>query len=269
MKAKETDTRELLNSRRSAEQDLVVRFVSKENLQNIQTLAPGTKLVDYNQLVTAVWFISEGSAKVSMPNGTVVRVNAPTIFGEVAFLTGAKAMAEVELLTEAVVVKIPCEELRSWAAHDSMQSMWLYENLTKIASQRLSGNYHHRYCALVAHDGRKQELISFVDAHKEFFASQQLISTATTGHRIEAELGLQVARTVLSGPKGGDQEIGGLISRGAVDSLFFFRDPLWAQPHQADVNALVRISEVANVPIATNVSTAHFLVEGLIRAARL
>ena len=240
-------------------------FVNRENLQHAVALPSGTKLIDCDQMVTAVWFISEGSTKVSMPNGSILRINAPTVFGEVAFLTGAKAMADVELLTEAVAVKIACDELRAWAAQDSTRSMWLYENLTKIASQRLSGNYHRRYLALVAHDGRKDELLAFIQEHKAFFSGQNLLATASTGQRIRSELGMEIARIVLSGPKGGDQEIGGLISRGAVDALFFFRDPLWAQPHQADVNALVRICEVANVPLATNTRTAALIVDGLVR----
>ncbi|MGA1193203.1 MAG: methylglyoxal synthase, partial [Kiritimatiellia bacterium] len=72
-----------------------------------------------------------------------------------------------------------------------------------------------------------------------------------------------VARGVLSGRVGGDQEIGALVSRGFVEAVFFYRDPLWAQPHQADVSALIRICEVANVPLATNNATAELLVRSL------
>jgi methylglyoxal synthase len=135
-----------------------------------------------------------------------------------------------------------------------------YRSLSRMAVARLSGAYHARYTALVAHDGKKDELIDLVRAHRDHFASRSLIATANTARRLSDELGLEIVRRVRSGPLGGDQEIGALVSRGLVDAVFFFRDPLWAQPHGADVHALVRVCELMNVPLATNRATAEIML---------
>lgn len=249
----------------SPEALLVAHWFEEKSIAQVQHLTAGTKIIELGRPLACLWFLRDGVAEVRMPDGTVIRVSGPTVFGEVGFLTGSSAMADVLVLKDAEAVKCSFDALRDWAAGDALRAIWLYEQLAKVASQRLSGNYHRRYCALVAHDGRKDALIRFVGEHKEFFASQHLVATATTAGRLEDTWELIVARTVLSGPKGGDQEIGGLISRGVVDAVFFFRDPLWAQPHQADVNALVRVCEVANVPIATNVRTATLMLAGLLQ----
>jgi len=132
--------------------------------------------------------------------------------------------------------------------------------LSKMALERWGGRYHDRYVALVAHDSKKSELIEFVRKHRAYFESRNIIATRTTGQRISTELNLSLARTTLSGPMGGDQEIGGLVSNGLIEAVYFFRDPAWSAPHLSDVNALVRICEVHNVPIATNLATAELMV---------
>ena len=117
--------------------------------------------------------------------------------------------------------------------------------------------------ALIAHDAKKQELVDFCLRHKDFFCAHPLAATATTGGRIEAETELQIVFKTLSGPLGGDQQIGALIASGSVKAVFFFRDPLTAQPHEPDVSALLRLCDVHNIPLATNPSAAELLVRGL------
>jgi len=132
--------------------------------------------------------------------------------------------------------------------------------LSRLAIDRWGGRYHDRYVALVAHDNKKAELIEFVRENRAYFETRNIIATRTTGQRLSSELNIRIARTTLSGPMGGDQEIGGLVSNGLIDAVFFFRDPAWSAPHLSDVNALVRICEVHNVPIATNLATAKLMV---------
>ena len=204
MASSTTHSNQNLISFKTAEASLVDYWFNREDSNKRCWIAPETTLIHYNQLVDALWFIQEGTAQVRMAYGTVVRVKAPTLFGEMAFLTGSNATAEVTALTEILVIKYTFDDLRIWLGLDPTRTVWLYENLTKIAAHRLLGEYHRRYCALVAHDGRKAELISFIAEHRAFFSEQNLLATATTGERIESELGLQIARTVLSGPKGGD-----------------------------------------------------------------
>ncbi|BAS27348.1 methylglyoxal synthase [Limnochorda pilosa] len=116
--------------------------------------------------------------------------------------------------------------------------------------------------ALIAHDKKKAEMIEFVKAYRELLAVHELVATGTTGRRIQEEAGLSVER-MLSGPLGGDQQIGARIASGLVDAVIFLRDPLTAQPHEPDITALLRVCDVHNVPLATNRASAELLLLGL------
>ena len=118
--------------------------------------------------------------------------------------------------------------------------------------------------ALIAQDDKKDNLCQFVLEHKAIFSRFQLIGTGTTGSRVTLETGLPVTR-MLSGPMGGDQQIGGMVAELKVLAVFFFRDPLTAQPHEPDVSALLRICDVHNVPLATNMASAQAILEWLER----
>ncbi|MEH7117893.1 methylglyoxal synthase [Neobacillus vireti] len=116
--------------------------------------------------------------------------------------------------------------------------------------------------ALIAHDQKKNDLVQFVTAYQNIFAKHTLFATGTTGSRINEATGLEVTR-FKSGPLGGDQEIGAMIAKNQMDAIFFFRDPLTAQPHEPDVTALVRLCDVYSIPLATNMGTAELLIRGL------
>ena len=116
--------------------------------------------------------------------------------------------------------------------------------------------------ALIAHDHKKDNLVQFAIAYRHIFAEHELYATGTTGQRINEETGLEVTR-FRSGPLGGDQQIGAMIANNDMDMVFFFRDPLTAQPHEPDVTALVRLCDLYHVPLATNMGTAEILLKGL------
>ena len=113
--------------------------------------------------------------------------------------------------------------------------------------------------ALIAHDSKKGEIVAWAVKNKEFLAKYELCGTGTTAKRVSEATGLMV-KGYLSGPLGGDQQIGAKVAEGEIDVVVFFCDPLTAQPHDPDVKALLRIANVYNVPIATNVSTADFVI---------
>lgn len=118
--------------------------------------------------------------------------------------------------------------------------------------------------ALIAHDQLKPTLLEFVRQHRELFAAHPLVATGSTGRLIADELELDVER-VAHGPAGGDLIIGGRVAEGKISAVFFFRDPLTAQPHEPDVSALMRVCDVHNIPLATNAATALAVVEWLKR----
>ena len=113
--------------------------------------------------------------------------------------------------------------------------------------------------ALIAHDGKKQEMLDWCEWNKEILGKHFLSGTGTTARMITERIGLPV-RIFNSGPLGGDQQIGAKIVEGVIDFIVFFSDPLTAQPHDTDIKALLRIALVYDVPIATNRSSADFMI---------
>jgi methylglyoxal synthase len=118
--------------------------------------------------------------------------------------------------------------------------------------------------ALIAHDGKKQDMLAFVRRFERTLSNHRLVATATTGNLIGQATGLRV-ETMLSGPQGGDLQIGARVAAGEVDMVIFLRDPLSAQPHEPDIAALLRVCEVHNVPFVTNVAGAQILIASVER----
>lgn len=120
------------------------------------------------------------------------------------------------------------------------------------------------HIALIAHDKKKQDMISFSIAYKHILKEHHLFATGTTGKMITETTHLSVRR-FQSGPMGGDQQIGALIANNEMDMVIFFRDPLTAQPHEPDVSALMRLCDVHLIPLATNLAAAEIVIHGLER----
>ena len=113
--------------------------------------------------------------------------------------------------------------------------------------------------ALIAHDGKKKDMLEWCKTNKDILEKHKLCGTGTTAKMIVDNVGLQV-KGYNSGPLGGDQQIGAKIVEGNIDMVIFFSDPLAAQPHDPDVKALLRIAQVYDIPIANNIATADFLI---------
>ena len=116
-----------------------------------------------------------------------------------------------------------------------------------------------RALALIAHDGKKADMVAFVMDHKERLREFDLVATSTTGKLIEEKARLPVTR-MLSGPYGGDAQIAAMVAEGRINAVFFFLDPLGKHPHDPDIQGLLRICNVHNVPLATNIASAVLLI---------
>jgi methylglyoxal synthase len=119
-----------------------------------------------------------------------------------------------------------------------------------------------RSVALIAHDACKDDMLALAQEYRATLARERLVATGTTGGLIAERTGLEVQR-MLSGPLGGDMQIGGLVAEHRVKLVVFLRDPLNAHPHDPDIQALMKICDVHNVPLASNVATAHLCLDAL------
>lgn len=118
--------------------------------------------------------------------------------------------------------------------------------------------------ALIAHDKKKNDMIELTKQYKNVLSKHELYATGTTGTLVMGETGLKINR-MKSGPLGGDQQIGSMIACSQLDLVIFLRDPLTAQPHEPDVSALLRLCDVTDIPLATNMASAEIMLTALER----
>lgn len=113
--------------------------------------------------------------------------------------------------------------------------------------------------ALIAHDGKKADMVAFAMQYKDVLERYELIATSTTGTLLQDKCGLKITR-MMSGPLGGDAQIAAKVAEGLIEAVFFFVDPLGKHPHDPDIQGLLRICNAHNVPLATNPATASFII---------
>jgi methylglyoxal synthase len=113
--------------------------------------------------------------------------------------------------------------------------------------------------ALIAHDGKKADMLAFALSHESVLKRYELVATNTTGKLLNDKTSLTVQR-MLSGPQGGDAQIAAMVAEGKIEAVFFFVDPLGKHPHDPDIQTLLRICNVHDVPLATNAATASFII---------
>jgi methylglyoxal synthase len=122
--------------------------------------------------------------------------------------------------------------------------------------------------AMVAHDAKKEAMVELANRYKDKLSQFNLVATKTTGQLIKDNTGMPVT-LLQSGPMGGDQQVGAMVAEGKLEAVIFLRDPLFAQPHEPDISALMRVCDVHNTPLATNLATAESVLNFLFEKAGL
>ena len=163
-------------------------------------------------------------------------------------------------------VQVDSQALNYRAIKNSMLSGSLNQESFVKGTVEADERKETKFVALVAHNNMKPSMMNFVAKHFDFFKTVQITTTGSTGDALETKLGLKIAHKVASGPLGGDQEIGAMITTDDCGAVFFFIDPLSAHPHDADIKALTRICEVHNCPFALNPSTGDALTYAFINS---
>jgi methylglyoxal synthase len=122
--------------------------------------------------------------------------------------------------------------------------------------------------AMVAHDAKKEVMVELAKKYQDKLSQFNLVATRTTGQLIKDNTGMPVT-LLQSGPMGGDQQVGAMVAEGILEAVIFLRDPLFAQPHEPDISALMRVCDVHNTPLATNLATAESVLNLLFEKAGL
>lgn len=223
----------------------------------------GETLIESGQSKTDLFVIQSGRVKITTPQGSELILTGPTIVGEQSLLTGRETNAKVQCIGNVSSTQLTPEKFWAYIQNET-KGPEILKTLNRLQSDRLRNRFHSKpYIALVAHDGRKDDLVEVANKFSDYLSRQPLLSTKHTGDRMQNDVGLNISRVVHSGPTGGDQEVGTLVVEGLVQAVLFFPDPLTAQPHFMDVGALQRVCDVCHIPMASNKGSGIHLLKSL------
>ena len=216
---------------------------------------------------TSAGVIVAGSAEVILEGRRVAVLEAGQIFGESMFSSEGARTADLRATSSGCFAAFTSDDFQDLLdSHPqlALRCQGFFEAEYARTQERDAGSRERdttRYVALIAHNEMKSTLLDFVKSNRTRLGDFPLVATGTTGTLIYQETGMVLNRKVRPGPLGGDQAIGAMISTGNVLAVIFFRDPLSAHPHHADIEALGRLCDVYRVPFATNPSTADAVLD--------
>jgi methylglyoxal synthase len=235
-------------------------------IAKIKEFTAGDILCRVGEFENFIGLLLEGQLFVQSEHGAAkARIRAVDIFGEISYILPRARSANVIACRSGRYLYLNFTALRRLLSRDSELAAEWYRWLSSRLAERVVEETQDRrtYIALIAHDHKKQELIDFARRHHDILRHFDLTATGTTARRLLEQADVAVTRSVASGPLGGDQAIGQLITTGNIKAVIFFRDPLNAHPHEADVQALMRLCDVYSIPLATNAGSADLLLRRL------
>jgi methylglyoxal synthase len=232
--------------------------------------------IDANEILMAegepadcLMYLLKGHVRVLADNTQLSTIDIGGCFGESMFSDQGIRTASVQASEKSVVVRFTLEDYSSFISQNPSLAV-KFKNYYIAIKARHDDQTHglmfrdnKKYLALIAHNEMKKSLADFVKLHVDDIGRFPLVATGTTGMMLYKETGLVLGKKVASGPLGGDQAIGTMVSTDNICGIIFFRDPLSAHPHHADIEALGRLCDVYQVPFATNPGTAEAILKYL------
>lgn len=221
-----------------------------------------TIILKEGEPATSLMFLISGEVNIHHNKHLIAKLTQGDIFGEATFSDQGIRIADAIAVEPAEVLVFNLATYESLLRQDAkvaLKCKSIFEQLYKknvIANKHFFTTDSTKYLALVAHNDMKKTLVHFIQSHVKKINRFPLVATGTTGELLYKEAKIVLSKKVKSGPLGGDQAIGQMISTGNICGVIFFRDPLSAHPHHADIEALGRLCDVYQVPLATNPATA-------------
>ena len=215
-------------------------------------------------------FIKSGRTQVIDGDVQIAANSSGDIIGENIFVDDGVRSADVVALEDTTVGVFTLDDFKIFLDAKRLLALSFRNSVVNIRNLRLAANQGrtyidtNKYLALIAHNEMKSTLMDFCRDNKNSIARFPLVATGTTGSLLYKQTGMVLSHKVASGPLGGDQAVGKLISTQNILAVIFFRDPLSAHPHHADIEALGRLCDVYQIPFATNPSTAQAVLNFVI-----
>ena len=236
---------------------------------NLHHAEPNAILMAEGEPADCLMYLLDGNVRILADNTQISSIDIGGCFGESMFSEQGTRTASVQAIERSLVATFTLEDYSRFIAQYSTLAV-KFKNYF-IATKARNDNQTHgllfkddkKYLALIAHNEMKKSLAEFVKLHVEDIGRFPLVATGTTGMMLYKETGLVLGKKVASGPLGGDQAIGTMVSTDNICGIIFFRDPLSAHPHHADIEALGRLCDVYQVPFATNPGTGEAILKYL------
>ena len=237
---------------------------------SIESIENGAYVIRKGQPADSMVFIIDGLVQVLDDGRQIALQKAGGFVGESLFSDEAIRMADAQAIESTTIGRFTIHDFDRFL-HDNqrlaLRFREYFQTVGRARAQQLANeNYvdNRKYLALIAHNNMKEGLMEFCAIQSEKLNQFPLIATGTTGSMLYKKTGLCLSRKVASGPLGGDQAVGTLISTRNICGVIFFRDPLSAHPHHADIEALGRLCDVYQIPFATNPQSGEAILDYLL-----
>ena len=242
-----------------------IKFISHH--LKVQNYTKNDLLMKKGEPADVLMIIINGSTRV-LNDGTQIGQNKiGDVIGENIFIDDGVRNADVQAIEDTSVAVLSLNDFRELLYQNRLLALEIRNRVISIKNERELHNQGssfidtNKYVALIAHNEMKASLVDFCRINSDQISKFPLIATGTTGSLLYKETGIVLSRKVASGPLGGDQAVGKMISTNNIRAVIFFRDPLSSHPHHADIEALCRLCDVYQIPFATNPSTEYTVLE--------